>query len=302
MPMRSSPTSLAKRPASSAAVIKANAKLLLPAPDGPRMSTPASAITTALAWSWDFSAFAAGRSRFVDKALLCLWQKYQEAGAEHRGQAVGAGGADPVERRYAPAVALDDLARDGKPKARVLPETLARAVGIKPFEYAFESIGRNAGAVIVENNLETVARVALGRVVLGWTQQHANASVSGRKRSRIVDEIIENLAKARIVPKNQESPLAAILQGPRGGDDEFDTDRAGILDQVGHGGNGNEQARQIDENHVVARHLGIEPGCVGYVADQPIEAANVVRDNRHQTLARFRRAGNRQSLGRAAQG
>jgi hypothetical protein len=35
----------------------------------------------------------------------CLWQKYQEAGAKHRGQAVGARWADPVERRYAPAMA-----------------------------------------------------------------------------------------------------------------------------------------------------------------------------------------------------
>src|SRR5205807_7430212 len=130
----------------------------------------------------------------------------------------------------------------GKPKARVLPESLARAVGIKPFEYSFESIGGNAGTVIVDYNLETVARVALGRVVLGWTQPNANASVSGGKRSRIVDEIIENLAKARIVPENQESRPAAVLEGPCGGEDEFDTDRAGMPDQVRHGGNRNEQA------------------------------------------------------------
>ncbi len=200
-----------------------------------------------------------GRSvPFREQGLSCLWQKYQEAGAEHRGQAISAGGADPVERRYASAMGLDDLARDGKPKARVLPEALIRAVGIKSFEYPFESIGRNAGAVVVDNNLETVARVALGRVVYGCTQQHANASVSGRKRSRIVDEIIENLTEARIVPENRESPPAAILQGPTGSDDEFDTDRAGIPDQVGHCGNRNEQALQIDENHVVARHFGIE--------------------------------------------
>src|ERR1700730_7714743 len=85
---------------------------------------------------------------FRGQGLSCPWQKYQEAGAEHGGQAVSAGGADPVERRYASAMGLDDLARDGKPKARVLPETLVWAVGIKPFEYPFESIGRNAGRVI----------------------------------------------------------------------------------------------------------------------------------------------------------
>ena len=41
--------SLAKRPKPSAAAIRASARRLLPAPDGPRMSTPASPITTALA-------------------------------------------------------------------------------------------------------------------------------------------------------------------------------------------------------------------------------------------------------------
>ena len=44
------------------------------------------------------------------QGLACPRQKYQEAGAEYRGQAVGAWGADPVERRYASAMGLDDLA------------------------------------------------------------------------------------------------------------------------------------------------------------------------------------------------
>ena len=47
------------------------------------------------------------------------------------------------------------------------------------------------------------------------------------------------------------------------------------------------QARQIDEIHLVARQLGIKPGGVGYVADQPVEPADVVLYNRQQTLARF---------------
>jgi hypothetical protein len=52
-----------------------------------------------------------GRSiPFRGQGLSCLWQKDQEAGAKHRVQAVSAGGADPVERRYASAMGLDDLA------------------------------------------------------------------------------------------------------------------------------------------------------------------------------------------------
>ena len=43
------------------------------------------------------------------QGLVCPRQKYQEAGAEYRGQAVGAWGADPVECRYASAMGLDDL-------------------------------------------------------------------------------------------------------------------------------------------------------------------------------------------------
>ncbi len=40
-----------------------------------------------------------GRSiPFRGQGLSCLWQKYYEAGTEHRVQAVSAGGADAVER------------------------------------------------------------------------------------------------------------------------------------------------------------------------------------------------------------
>ena len=90
---------------------------------------------------------------------------------------------------------LDNLARDGKPKARVLAEALVWAVGIKPFENPLESIGGYAGAVVVDDDFVTVSGVVMGRIVLGRAQQHAHASTWGRKRSGIVDEVIENLAK-----------------------------------------------------------------------------------------------------------
>src|SRR5208283_19637 len=173
---------------------------------------------------------------------------------------------------------LDDLARDGKPQAGVLPEALARAIGIKSFENPFEGIGGNAGAVIVDDDLETVSHVALGRIILGRTQQHANASAWGRKRSCIVDEVIENLAKPRIMPEYHVSWPPAIIGVAMARDDKFHPDRTGILDQVRHGHNRIKQARQIDEIDVVARQFGIEPGGVGYIADQPIEPANVVLD------------------------
>ena len=41
-----------------------------------------------------------------------------------------------------------------------MPETLAGAVGIKPLKNPFESTGRNAGTVVIDNDFESIARVA----------------------------------------------------------------------------------------------------------------------------------------------
>src|ERR1019366_8085454 len=104
------------------------------------------------------------------------------------------------------------------------------------------------------------------------------------------------------MPENRESRSVAIFGFAMASDDEFAPDLAGLLDQVRHGDNRFEQAHQIDETYLVSRQFGIEPGSVGYVADQPVEPADVVRDNRQQTLARFRGASDREGLDRAAQG
>ena len=59
--------------------------------------------------------------------------------------------------------------------------------------------------------------------------------------------------------------------------------------------------RQVDRLRIGARQLRVEARGVGNVADQPVEAAHVVLDDRHQPLRELVGAGKRQGLDGAAQ-
>ena len=52
---------------------------------------------------------------------------------------------------------FDDLPRDRQAEAGVLAEALARPVRIEALENPLEGIGRNAGAVIIDDDLEAFA-------------------------------------------------------------------------------------------------------------------------------------------------
>ena len=152
---RSSPTRRQKRPAfPRAASRSARARLLLPAPDAPRMRIPASPKTTALAWMRR-PAPAVRRSARLRSPRRP--QPDDEAGAENAALAVGALWGEAVHRADAAAMRLDDLARDRQAEAGILAEALIGPIGIKTLENALEGIGGNARPVIVDDDLEAVA-------------------------------------------------------------------------------------------------------------------------------------------------
>ena len=62
-----------------------------------------------------------------------------------------------------------------------------------------------------------------------------------------------------------------------------------------------QEPRHVDRLGVGAGKLGVEAGGVGDVADQPVEAADVVLDDGEEAAARFVAAGERQRLDGAAQ-
>ena len=53
---------------------------------------------------------------------------------------------------------LDDLPRDRQAEAGILAEALTGPVGVEAFENPLEGMGRNARPVVVDDDLEAVAR------------------------------------------------------------------------------------------------------------------------------------------------
>ena len=65
-------------------------------------------------------------------------------------------GPDPAAMRF------DDLLGDRQAKARILAEALMRPVGVEALEDLVEGVGPDAGAVVVDDDLDVV-RSAAGR-------------------------------------------------------------------------------------------------------------------------------------------
>ena len=138
-----------------------------------------------------------------------------------------------------------------------MAKTLTGAIGVKPFKYALERIGWNAGTVVIDDDFEAFARLTGRSIVPRRAQQHANTAFGGRKRSRIVNKIIENLAEARVMPTNHQSRQVGRIWEALMRNCQFNPHGAIILDHVCHSHNCAEQPCQIHEVHVAARQLGI---------------------------------------------
>src|SRR4051794_2564663 len=81
-------------------------------------------------------------------------QSHHEACAGHGRLAVGTDRAGAILGPDAAAMSFDDLLRNRQAKAGILAKTLMRAIGIKALEDLFERVLADAGAVIVDDDLD----------------------------------------------------------------------------------------------------------------------------------------------------
>src|SRR5581483_6709853 len=99
----------------------------------------------------------------LDRPLGCRsWRRQpdHEARAGHRRLAFLVDRAGAVLGPDASAMGFDDLLGDGKAEARVLAKALMRTVGIEALEHALQCVGTNAGAVVIDHDLDIGADAA----------------------------------------------------------------------------------------------------------------------------------------------
>src|SRR5713101_6577582 len=104
---------------------------------------------------------------------------------------------------------FDDLLRDGKPEAGVLAEALVRPVGVEALEDLLHRIRADAGAVVVDHDLDLVAEAAA---------IHAHGAVGRRERARIGDQIVDHLAEPGVIAGHDEGIRPAAFEGERDAD------------------------------------------------------------------------------------
>ena len=145
--------------------------------------------------------------------------------------------------------------------------------------------GGDPRAIIIHHDLDTgllvVVAQRIGRVAKG----HPDHTLLGRKRSRVVDQIVQHLAEPRIVALDDITDLLGLAVPLIGHDVQGHRDVATPRYAVRNLDHSGRERREIDELLASSRQFGIEPGSVGNVADQPIEATDIVVDNGEQPRA-----------------
>src|SRR3954451_17247225 len=81
-------------------------------------------------------------------------QPHHEARAGHAGLAVGVDGTGAILGPDAAAMGFDDLFRNRQAQSGVLTKTLMRAVGVKALEDFLQRVLANAGAVVIDDDLD----------------------------------------------------------------------------------------------------------------------------------------------------
>ena len=90
---------------------------------------------------------------------------------------------------------LDDLLGDGQPEAGILPKTLVRPVGIEALENLLQRLRPHARTVVIDDNLDIRFEPPAG---------DSNSAAERRERTRIVDQVVDDLTEARIVTGDHE--------------------------------------------------------------------------------------------------
>ncbi len=184
---------------------------------------------------------------------------------------------------------LDDLLGDRQAEAGILAEgfgAAVSAVGVETLEDALELIRPDAGTVVLDDDLDAI---------LARPGDDADDAVLAAEGTGVVDEIVEHLAQPAVVAEHEI--------GGRVGSGEFQPDlrpagRRGVADDRG---DGQQQLAEIDRRRVLPRQFGVKPRSIGDVADQAVEAPDIVQDDSRQARLGVLVARQRQCLDGAAQ-
>ena len=102
------------------------------------------------------------------------------------------------------AMRLDDLPGNRQAEPGILAEALVGPIGVETLENPLEGMGGNARPIVVDADLETVAR-RLVRGLAGPRAAQRDPDLAARRGegARIVDQIVDDLAKPRIMAEDQ---------------------------------------------------------------------------------------------------
>ena len=172
----------------------ASASRDLPEPDGPRISTALRRRPARRRRGWS----AASRRHHI------AGSRTTKRAPSTRGCFAGSG-RTPLRfsAQMRAAMGLDDLLGDRQAEPGILPEALMRPVGVEALEDLLERVRADAGAVVVDHDLDLVLEPAAG---------DAHGAAGRRERARIVDQIVDHLAEPRIVARHHESRAGRRLR------------------------------------------------------------------------------------------
>src|SRR5215471_17093045 len=178
-----------------------------------------------------------------------------------------------------------DLLRNRKSKARILAKSLMGPVGVKALEDLVESVGTDAGAVIVDHDLD---------VVLHASAEDTHTAVRRRERSRVLNDVIDHLAQGIATAHHERALIAAL---------EFDRNPYTVVtfDLVCDGNDGSQKLHQIYRNRIDTLHFGVEAAGIRNIGDQPIQALHIVLDDGKKSASTVFGFHQRQGLDSGAQ-
>ncbi len=160
-----------------------------------------------------------------------------------------------------------------------------RALAVKTVEDRGQLVLGNARAVILDAD-QNGATVAAG--------MDADRAIRRAERDGIRDHVDKDLRQPALDAGNGQVALMA-------GDIERQLRRPVGAGGLMHVDQGSQHRPDVGRRDLQAAQLGIEPRCVGNIADQPVQPLDIVLNDRHQPAPLDRIVDPRRGLDRAAQ-
>ncbi len=171
-------------------------------------------------------------------------------------------------------MARHDLPGNRKAEPGIVAEgRTLRALRVEAGENLFERVGRNARAVIVDDDLDDPL------TVIRRDEEYAHFPVRGREGPRIVDEIAEDLPERRRVSEEVHRRARRIEGDPR----LVRLDRHAV--EIG---DVRQQFSHIDRFARLAGEFRVKARGVRDIGDEAVHARDVFLDDAHQLFARLR--------------